>query len=244
VDEAQDGRSFSPWTRPRFVMAAVIVLLIAVMGVVATVLGGGDDQAIGRDDTPRATASPSATPSARTDSGCGLPAGSQLVPTAPPPGTRWELVGTVAAPTAPRAHGPGVVRNGLRSCFAHSPTGALYAAANFLASSSNADLRVRVAEELTADGPGREAAVAAVKAGPNSGSDAGLQISGFNFLDYNRQSSTVDMAMRLNGSVVHLAMPMRWETGDWKVVMPPDGDLYSGLQALPDAVGYVPWAGA
>ncbi len=64
--------------------------------------------------------------------GCSLSAGSQAVPvTAPVSG--WALVGSTAAPTARSTVGPQKSIDGLRVCFAHSPTGALFAAASFWA---------------------------------------------------------------------------------------------------------------
>ena len=65
---------------------------------------------------------------------CGLPAGNQD-PVVGPPRASWALVGTIAAPAVEHV-GPGVFDGRDRRCFAHSPVGALVAAANIAALSS------------------------------------------------------------------------------------------------------------
>ena len=64
------------------------------------------------------------------DSRCGLAAGDQRIP-ATPPESEWELVDGIASPQSDTV-GPGVREGKRRLCYAHSPTGALFAAVNFL----------------------------------------------------------------------------------------------------------------
>src|SRR4051812_982728 len=110
-----------PWyATPGFVASAVLLVLVAVTGVTLALTGGGT----GRH--PRTH-----PPASTGGSVCGLPAGSQD-PVVGPPAASWTLVGTIAAPSV-RDVGPGVVAHGDRRCFAHSPAGALVAAANLAA---------------------------------------------------------------------------------------------------------------
>jgi hypothetical protein len=162
--------------------------------------------------------------------------------------TAWELVGTMAAPTAPRTHGPGRVENGLRSCFARSPVGALYAAVNIVATTTDPALRVPLVRALAADGEGREAALRLLSTPqPPSDTTTQIQIAGFSLPNYDRQAATIDLAMQLStvsgSGYVHVAMPLRWEGGDWKVVVPPNGDLATTVRPLPDLTGYAVWSG-
>ena len=79
---------------------------------------------------PRPRRSTSAAPAARRrPRGASCLLGDQTVPVTPPADTEWELVGRVVAPTAPEVYGPAVT-DPVRSCFARTPTGALYAAVN------------------------------------------------------------------------------------------------------------------
>lgn len=246
TDDSQvDGPSI--WAQPRFLIAAVVVALIALLGVALTVTGpanGNDDPA------PRAAPTPSSpAPSVQSGSGSGCkleqPA-DQTIPVTAPANTTWELVGGVAAPTAPETVGPGQVDDGLRSCFARSPVGALYAAVNFVATTSRPDLRLRAVEELTASGEGRTRAIAALTAeGEQPASTPGAQIAGFAFRNYDEQGAVVDLAVRAGtGGQASLGVSLRWEDGDWKVILPPSGEAYDGIQPIPDLTGYVPWSGA
>ena len=251
-DNAPDGdQPASPWTQKGFIASAVVVGLLLVLGAVLVFTGPGDSQA-DPPETPTTSSSMTATsePPDGQDSACGLPEGDQTVLTTAPEGTEWELVGTIAAPTAPEVHGPGEVDEGLRTCFARTPTGALYAAANFLATTSAPELREPLIQELAASGPGRDAALAALaQEGEQEADGSGTQIVGFSFLNYDSASTTVDLALRGfsssgSGGFAHLPLTLRWEDDAWKVVLPQDGDVGRAIQGIPDLTGYVPWSGS
>lgn len=244
-DSTHDTEGPNMWTQSRFVIAAVVVALIAVMAVVLAVSGpGGNDSTA--SPTPTVTESSTPRTSASTDSVCGLEPGDQTVPAAAPEDTEWELVGTVAAPTAPEEIGPGVEEDGLRSCFARSPLGALYAAANLLATTSNPDQREALVRELTAEGPARQLALELLAAeGQQAASNTKLQVAGFTFLNYDRDNAVVDLATRVDsGALAHISIALTWEAGDWKLVLAPDGRVSGDIGQIPDLTGYVPWGGA
>jgi len=241
--DTEGQEQVSPWTRPWFVIAAAVVVLLVVLALVLAVIRPETDR--DRTDPAPAPTTSASTAAPPTDvSTCGLEAGDQAVPAVPPVRTDWELVGTVAAPTAPETIGPGVVAEGLRSCFARSPLGALYAAANFLATTSDPGLRLRAAQELTAAGEGRDRALDLLEGADPGGAGSGVQVAGFTFLNYDPASAVVDVAMTAQGAAVHLPVSLRWEGGDWKVLMPPTGQIYEAIAPLPNLTGYVPWSGA
>lgn len=245
-DSTTEPDGTSPWTRPRFVIAAVVVALIAVFAVVLAVTrpDAGGSAAAPPSVVP---SSPAVTPSMPISdaSVCGLEPGSQEIPVIAPADTQWELVGTMATPTAPDTIGPGLVVDGLRTCFTRSPLGALYASVNVLATTTAPGQGEALVRMLAAEGDGRDAALAAVAQEPGTGSSTRFQLAGYNFLNYDEDSSVIDLAIRADsGGYAHLPLTMRWEDGDWKVVFPPDGDLASGVQQLPDLTGYAPWGGA
>ena len=240
---------------PRFLAAAAVVVLLLVLAVVLAVIGpGGDGDTEGDQPRPGATSStaPSESPDAsqngsQNGSACGLAPGDQQIPTTAPEAD-WELIGTVAAPTAPDTVGPADTRDGVRRCFAQSPTGALFAAVNFVATTSDADLRADAVRQLAARGAGRNAALKAAtsdSSGAGEASSTKFQVAGFAVLNADERASAVELAFRANtGALIRLPVSLRWEQGDWKVVLPPDGDLYAALGSLPDLTGYIPWSGA
>ncbi len=123
------------------------------------------------------------------------------------------------------------------------PEGALFAAANIVALGSDPELGPRITEELTLDGPGRDAALQEPPAA--GGSEVRIQIEGFRLLDYSGDTADVDLAMRTSrGAYVAQVFPLAWDDGDWKVRLAPSGELPTGLVQLPDLAGYTPWAGA
>ncbi len=251
--DSLDDQPGSPWTQKGFIAAAVVVGLLIILGAVLVITrpSDGDDRADPGPQPTTSTPAPTATSSASTpstDSACGLPAGDQAVPVTAPPKTEWELVGTIAVPSAPETHGPGQIEDGLRSCFARTPTGALYAAANLVASTSVPELREPVVRMLGAEGPERDRALELL-ASDDAPATSGVQIAGFTFLNYDGETTTVDLAVRaLSGAsqvgYAHIPVTLRWEEGDWKVVFGADGALGAGTGPIPDLAGYVPWAGA
>ncbi|KSU70033.1 hypothetical protein GA0061083_0082 [Pseudarthrobacter enclensis] len=230
----------NPLTKPKFIIAAVVVAIIVALGIILALLprGGGDPTG---EPSNTGTTTPSAQPSAATDASiCGLPSGDQAKPATTPTDTKWELVGKIAAPTSPTQYGPGKTdTSGLRSCFAHSPTGALYAAANMtaLSSAGKADL---VYEQLAVPSPERDAVLKSTPtAAPNS---VTAQLAGFAFRSYEADRAIVDLAFKgSNGTFVSIPVPLQWYEGDWKLVVPATGD--TGARQLTDLGGYIDWAG-
>lgn len=107
-------------------------------------------------------------------------------------------------------------------------------------------LRLPAAQTLTAQGPGRNEAIRLLQTRGSGRSGSGLQIAGFQFLGYTpRSSAVVDLGLIYQGRDAHLALQLRWEDGDWKVVVPVTGRPFDGVQALPSGDGgYVHWQGA
>lgn len=243
----------SPWARRRWLVAAAGVALLVACTLVL-VLRGPAGPAPTAATTP-STSAPSTSAAAAggvepaggastQPSVCGLPAGDQLVPVTPPEPTDWVLVGTMAAPQAASSTGPGLTRSGLRSCYAHSPLGALYAAAGFLAATTDPALRLPAARDLTAHGQGRDRAVALLATSDPGPGTTGPQVAGFAFLNYDPDTAVVDIALHVRGDAVHLPVTLRWQEGDWKVALPDSGLPFTAIQQLPTLSGYVPWTGA
>ncbi len=57
----------------------------------------------------------------------------------------------------------------------------------------------------------------------------------------------VDLAFRVDRSgttgYFHTTSTMRWERGDWKLVLSQNGIPFDSTQQIPNLNGYVPWSG-
>lgn len=240
---AETADDKSPWTQPRFVASAVVVGLIVVLGLVFILIGPG-----GGAESPGVVTPPPAS-STSSSSACDLPDGDQSVPTGAPADTRWELVGRMVAPTSPTTIGPKHRIRGIRSCFARSPLGALYAAVNVVATASDPDRWEGLARELAAPGRGRSRALSEVADQAAAPDDrTRMQVAGFSFTTYDRSAAVISIAFRVDTGATaftaYLPMSLKWQKGDWRFVIADNGDPFAGLGRIPDLTGYVLWSGA
>lgn len=231
----------NPMTKPKFIISAVVVALIVALGIILALLPKGGGTPAAEPSTSGPTTASTQPSAAAAASVCGLPPGDQAKPATAPTDTKWELVGKIAAPTSPTQFGPGKTEaNGLRSCFAHSPTGALYAGANvvILASSGRNDL---VLQYLTVDGPERDRMLSSSTAAGNSGSPS-FQLAGFKLTDYSGDRAVIEYGFKVsNGTYGSLPVVLQWSSGDWKAVPPASGQP-EGRQ-LTNLSGFIPWEG-
>ena len=237
-------RSEQPTRRSRgFIAGAALVAVLVVAGIIVSLgalLGGRSGTDSGRDGNgaPRAVASAMAGGSV-----CGLTgmdsAGATLTVA---PVTRWATVGTMAAPSSSTS-GPGRKQSdGLRSCYAHTATGALFAVANFWATGSDPRLYRQIVQQNVAAGPGQAKALSASGAPSNTGMSA--QIAAFKISSYRPAAATVDVALQTSdGQQVGFPVPLVWQAGDWKVQLADDGTPVFRPTILQTLTGYIPRAG-
>lgn len=237
-----NAQAQSPFTRRSFMAAAIVIGVIVLAGVIVLVSALTSPKG---DPVPQPTNTSGPTATGSDKSVCGLEGFEEESSLTEAPDVEWELVGTVAAPTASSAAGPGDVRsNGLRTCFAHTAEGALFAAVNYVAMSSDART-LPLLIDLIEPGPGRDAAEATAESGGEP-SSARLQIAGFKVSSYTAGEATIDVAWTVTSAgsqLVSLPMVLRWVDGDWKVVLSDDGQLPFGSASLQSLGGYIPWAG-
>ncbi|MEW5096059.1 hypothetical protein [Clavibacter michiganensis] len=243
--------------RPLWIAIAAFLALVLVGGGIAAATGafsGGGTQAAAPTSDATAAAEPAspASPSASAlpdgaASVCGLPGYEETSSLDTAPATTWKLVGTVAVPDDPQGAGPGVTgSDGIRSCYAHTATGALYAVANYIGQSTDGRLKSHIAD-LAAPGPGKDAAAAKAGASSTSSSSVRLQISGFKIESYSPSETTVDVAAAVTSqgnALVSMPMILKWVDGDWKFELADDGTLPLDSSQLQSLGGYIPWAGA
>ncbi|MDI3195504.1 hypothetical protein QK290_14360 [Pseudarthrobacter sp. AL07] len=239
----------NPFTKPGFIIAAALVVALIAAAIVIFLLPKGQDNAqpAPASSPDSASAAPTKSADAAGKSICGLPSSTETaLGTAPK--SKWELVGKMAVPTDSKTSGPGLTdADGFRSCFAHSPTGALYSAMNVgaLGSAGSPQLEVKLADKLLVPGMGRDAAMKeAASSSASSGSDTTIQVKGFSIKSYTASEANVDLAFETNkGVLVHTILSMRWMDGDWKVKPADDGVTFSGVSQLSDLSGFILWSG-
>lgn len=158
--------------------------------------------------SPRAPASTSVSPAAGD---CNVPGGTSAVPTSPIPAT-WQAVGAVAAPVSSTAGPKKVTGPGgtLRSCYQHSPTGAVIAAMNIIIAGTSSNEQ-QVIEQGFTPGPGR------TEAQQQPADSGGGSIAGFQAQACTQSTCLVKIAISVQGLTIEQTVPMIWTNGDWKV---------------------------
>ncbi|MBW4700319.1 hypothetical protein [Micromonospora sp. RL09-050-HVF-A] len=237
----QDFADRPPWTRPGFIASAVLALIVLVVGAIIAVSTLTDD---GTGTTGKA---PSASPpSADSTAPQALPT---VVPTTAPSGVRWELVGQNAVPVSASA-GPARLSGGTAAGYAHTPEGALIAAAQLSVRAGYSAGRQSwepTIEQQFEPGDDRDRLLAALRNAGDAPAQAGelSQIAGFSFQSYSPDTAVIGLAFRAPSAGTAryhiLSLTLRWRDGDWRMVAPPAGAWTSVNRVTTDLVGVVEW---
>jgi hypothetical protein len=198
-------------------------------------------------EEPTSTATRSGPPTPG-QGGCKLKNPDQRPPRVAPRAVTWQFEADMLIPFQQEG-GPAVTdRTGVRSCFAHSPTGAVLAAMVVLGQIRNPDLTDDVLATRIAPGPGRTLAMreARISTTPRNEGEV-AQFTGFKFFDYQPNRAIIAIAVQLDDSkVASLPVTMIWTEGDWKAVLQEDGSFNGSV--APDVLatldGYVRFRGA
>jgi len=182
------------------IAASGVILLVIVVALFLLVRPHDPESAGPVRASASNTSMTSSAPEAMTPSSGSTSRLDVSPPTAVPAGISWSLYQSVALPSSSTA-GPLTLDGDIATGYAHTPVGALIAAANistryFLALDS--DYR-QAAEAMTAPGVGRDAWIALrAKESHPTADPAGTyaQIAGFNFLSYSPADSVVQLATR------------------------------------------------
>ena len=235
------------YRRPLWIVVAIFLAVVLVGGGIAAVTGAFN----GRDKT---TAEPTSAPS--TSSGlpqgaasvCGLDGYKTTNDLASAPTATWKIIGSMAAPQDQKGAGPGKTSNDgvLNTCFAHTPTGALFASVNYLASLTDARNVGRLAP-LFADGAFKDQLEASPPPASDSGDTSRSQVQGFKIDNYGANEATVDLAIQYtggenDGQLLSLPVVLKWEDGDWKVFISANGAPVAPT-TLSCLGGYIPFSG-
>jgi hypothetical protein len=231
------------YRRPLWIVVAIFLAVVLVGGGIAAVTGafGGD-----KNTTAAPTQAPSKTPSVPdgATSVCGLKGYETTSTLNAAPKAKWDLVGTIAAPTDAKGAGPGLTSSdGVRSCYSHTAEGALYAIVNYYAQATDARLLPHIAD-LVAPGSGKEAALKKATGDSTDASSTRLQVAGFKVNNYSASEATIDVVWTVtseNNTLVSMPMVMKWVDGDWKVEVTDEGEFPFTASAVASLGGYIPW---
>lgn len=267
-----DNEETSLWEGRGFVASAIVVGAVVVCLIVWLVVGGsgGDTPSTQPTTTPtvvepteQPTEQPSEPPATPGDEpstpatpppannatgGCKAKNPDQRMPRVAPPAVTWQFETDMLIPQQAQG-GPAVTEsNGLRRCFAHSPTGAVLAAMVTLGQVRNPQLTEAVLAKRMAPGPGLTKALAQARTSPSPGNtEKASQFTGFKIIDYLPNRAIVAIAVQVDyRSVGSLPLTLVWSGGDWKVMLQADGSFNGSV--APDVLnsldGYVRFGGA
>ena len=236
-----------PWAKPGFIAAASLVALILVGGLVVALLPGNDEQpGTGSPPTTAGPADPDRTSPDQADPVGTVPT---AVPTIAPDDVSWQLVGQVAVPVSASA-GPAKVSGGTAAGYAHTPTGALIAAAQIGTRAGHGAGRASwepTVEGQFVPGPDRERLLATLHAAGDTPAQPGelSQFVGFQYLSYTPDTAVLGLVMRAPSSgtpIYHIVtLTVRWVDDDWRMVAPPGGSWTALNRRATDLTGVVEW---
>ncbi len=234
-----------PFHRAGFLAAFAFLVLVLILGVtvVVTHSSGKSDKAAPAPST--GTTQPTASSSPNNGNACGLSDVDQTVPAAPPSNVSWKIYDTVALPYS-TTDGPGIVDGDVARCYAHTPTGALIAAAQIPVRYLVANDWQAVVNEQVMPGVGRAAYSkmrAQVTTNTNQPGDYG-QIAGFQFITYSANTAVVEIVSRFtNGNLQMVSTTLEWSGEDWKLQLQDSGGVSPNAQQVPNLTGFISWGG-
>lgn len=248
----------SPFAHPGFIAATLVVAVLAVLAIVVLVNGGrGGDDPVAAPSGPAATESAASAPEESEapaaqggKSVCGLGGYSgpnALRPAKAPEVDSWDYVGVMAFATSSR-YGPAESDEaGFRYCFEHSPEGALFASAYFVAQGSEPS--IEWLEYALAPGTFREETLAGAKEALSSGEalqdpSTRRRLAGFRYLAYDGDTARIDFAFDVStsqgSSFVSQVNRLVWADGDWKLDTS-TWDRSADVSRISSLAGYITW---
>lgn len=226
-----------PWTRPGFLAAAATIILLLVMAVVIAVASGQStpDRSGGR-------AEQAPTPDAvHTD----VP---PAIPSTAPDDVTWTALGQRILPYSKTA-GPANVTATTATGYAHTPTGALIAAAQISSRSglsAGKDIYEPAVLNQMVPSADRDTLLAALQAAPQEPAAPGelSTLAGFRYVTYGPDTAAIELVRRSagpQGGYQIARYTMAWDNGDWKMHAPPGGSWLSVTHVASDLSGVVEW---
>ncbi|GAB3583042.1 hypothetical protein [Calidifontibacter terrae] len=209
--------------------ASAVVVLAVLAGLVAVLLNRHHDST-GQTAPSSSAASSAASSDASTatssttgatapvgdswpDAGCNGSSGSSGAPQQALLAVTWQPVGTVSLPSS-KDLGPTTVNGPVRSCFQHSPAGAVVAAANTFGALTASNFRQVLTQRMTA-GTGRDQTMADTQATDFEGGIG--QFQGYKLNGCSPTACNLSLAVQSSGLWGQEDFSLVWSGGDWKL---------------------------
>ncbi len=248
-----------------FIAACIVVGAVLICGIVIIFAGGGrsthaiaaaqqpvDAASVQPTDEPAsAPATPDGGPAPTNSSGsdrrtgsCGLPAGDQAVPAQAPAVDGWEVSRKVVVPRS-SVYGPGTTdSDGFRHCFAHSPTGAVYAAYSAIAAIADQSKLVPTVKKLMVPGSATDSLLRQAGADGSSSGMSTVQVVGYRVIDAGPDRVSLMLAMPVESVYMSANLTLVWHQGDWRLQPPPPGEAVGApFSQHRDLSDFVKWSG-
>ena len=223
----------------RWLLPVMGLLIIVVAAVAVWALTRHQDRP---SRAPEASAGPSPSPSgAASTSICGLPDGPQAVPHAAP-SAEWKLEDAFAYPTSSQ-FGPGREQGSVHSCYAHNPTGALFAAVGYGADGENPAVDLQQQLDRIFDDARKAGVVRSAEAAGKADRGSVQALKGYRFSDVTQDRVAVELVYEITedpkmGGLASITLTMGWQHEDWRYVAPPGGPSSEQVTTLR---GFTSW---
>ena len=232
---------FNMW----WVVSGIGAVLVVVALILVLVFGrGGESDDAAPAQTSSASSAPAPSSSAddsASSTGCDLDDSNQDIPVRAPEAT-WTTVDYLLVPTS-NEYGPAPLEGSEWACFAHSPTGALFAATHVIAGASGLEY-----ESFMNDAAVENSARAGWIAGEspeNRAQTAGnvAQFAGFQMTSVADDRVTVKLALAQSGVLGSYTVDMVWDDADgtWKVDMSAS-TFFDNVAILETLDTFTPWS--
>ncbi|MFI7060071.1 hypothetical protein ACIBL3_03730 [Kribbella sp. NPDC050124] len=185
-----------------------------------------------------------AAPANQLGSGCVLPAGDQAIPLKPPAVDGWDVSRRVVVPRSTTAGPAKTDSDGFRRCFAHSPTGAVFAAYNVVAALADQRQSIPTVRKLMLPGPDTQALIHELSTEKPSTNSTASQLAGYRVLDANQHRATIMLAIPVESAYMSLTLTLVWHDNDWRLQPPPPGEpVGTPFAQHQDLSDFVRWTG-
>lgn len=252
----------SPLQSPLFIIGTIFAVIILGLGIwlgvaapgkqpsepapSSTVTEPSDGEVLGDPEQEIPEHSPEANGEVDELGGaasvCGLAPGDQDVP--------FDGFDTVPVPVGQRMTVPGVdgvgpgITDGISRCFAHSPTGAILAAANFITWTSSQQQLPTMLETLILQDSRSDFMLRQARDEWDGSSGSPFLIHGYSYDYQGENDALVVLAVSMfdhPGKYIGFPVPLTWADGDWKVVVPATYDWGEYPITSMEHEGYVRW---
>lgn len=224
---------FSPQFNVWWALSAALVALVLVGGIAIGLFIGRDrnDDAQSEDVAPAQSAGTTAPSPGNGE--CAVAADDQNYPVEAPD-TEWKLYANVASVPTSTKYGPLKTDGDFWRCYAHSPTGALFASFNL----SQAFVTGKVYEAAVDTPAARDifdenSAVAETEG-------ASVEVAGFQIESYTESEATIVLLLNVNGQLGSSPMSLIWDSAadDWRW----DVENTPPPEPVENADGFTPWS--